>query len=155
MTFTKQNPLTGKSFTKQYPPGHKRPPTAGKSKPTANPFTKPRPMPVPKKAGSSSDRWTEVKVEPKTEDDDEDDFYDADDGSGTSWLTADCPSLPKALIPLIPAMTNYMEDLVILEEDDSRPETQRWAVYEVTNSFEQVFDGNNYCWDEPNVKHIP
>ena len=41
-------------------------------------------------------------------------------------------------------MTNYMEDLVILDEDDSRPETQRWAVCEVTNSFEQVFDGNNY-----------
>ena len=77
------------------------------------------PMPVPKKAGSSSDRWVETKQEVKQEQDseeDEDEFQDAEDGSGSSWLTNDCPKLPEALNSLvIQAMSTYMEDLVILE----------------------------------------
>ena len=45
------------------------------------------PMPVPKKAGSSTDHWVETKQEVKQEQDseeDEDDFHDAEDGSGSS-----------------------------------------------------------------------
>ena len=60
------------------------------------------PMPVPKKAGSSSDRWVEPKQEVKQEvkqeqdsENDEDEFEDAEDGSGSSWLTNDCPKLPE------------------------------------------------------------
>ena len=103
------------------------------------------PVPVPQKAGSSSDRWVSVKQEVKTEpESDEDEFHDAEEILGSSWLTSDCPTLPEALKPYIHAMSTYMEDLVILEEDDSRPEAQRWAVYEVTQSFGQVFDGENY-----------
>ena len=52
--------------------------------------------------------------------------------------------LPEALKPYTKEMSTYMEDLVILEEDHTRPEAQRWAVYEVAPSFSQVSDGENY-----------
>ena len=97
------------------------------------------------KAESSADRWGPVKQEIKLEpEDDEDEFYDAEEFPGSSWLTSDCPTLPEALKPYIHEVSTYMEDLVILEEDHSRPEAQRWAVYEVTPSFSHVFDGENY-----------
>ena len=64
----------------------------------------------------------EVKKEPES---DEDEFYDAEEYFGSSWLTTDCPELPEALKPYIREMSTHMEDLVILEEDHSRPEAQR------------------------------
>ena len=64
----------------------------------------------------------EVKKEPES---DEDEFYDAEEFFGSSWLTNDCPTLPEELKPYIREMSTYMEVLVILKEGHTRPEAQR------------------------------
>ena len=118
-------------LTPKYKPGHLRPAYAKKSMPPQVPPPPKtwKPEPVPVKDGSSRDRWGEVKKEVKKEiESDEDEFYDAEEYFGSSWLTNDCPTLPGALEPYIREVSTNMEDFVILEEDHTRPEAHRFGL---------------------------